>query len=78
MEIVLAYKRLMLTANFSNFTQYYSTAFGYYCVKMPEDMNNSNWLTGTCTCPSYFKQYICKHILLFYFMSSYAINSLVF
>jgi hypothetical protein len=62
-EVVLAYKRLMLTAKFSSFDQYYSTAFGYYCIKMPEDMNNSNWLTGTCTCPAYYKHYICKHIL---------------
>lgn len=26
-------------------------------------VNNDNWHQSTCTCPSYFKLYLCKHII---------------
>jgi hypothetical protein len=53
----------MASASFTDFKQFYSTAFGFYCITMPENLNNSNFLQGTCTCPAYYKHYICKHIL---------------
>ena len=30
---------------------------------MSDDMNNGNWINGSCTCPIYFKRYVCKHII---------------
>jgi hypothetical protein len=57
------YQDLMSIGNFGNFSQFCSTAFGYYLVTLPSDTNNGNWINGTCTCPTYFKKYICKHVL---------------
>jgi hypothetical protein len=62
-SIIEAYDKLMASASFTDFKQFYSTAFGFYCITMPENLNNSNFLQGTCTCPAYYKHYICKHIL---------------
>lgn len=62
-DVILAYIKLMSEAKFTNFNQFCSTAFGYYCIKMPGNMNDGNWINGTCTCPAYYKRYICKHIL---------------
>ena len=41
-SIIEAYNKLMSEANFSDFKQFFSTAFGYYCISMPENLNNGN------------------------------------
>ena len=35
-------------------------AFGMWKITMKKD---ENWKNGTCTCPVYYKQFICKHII---------------
>lgn len=34
-------------------------AFAYYTVEMP----SNNWRKGSCTCPSFYKMFICKHLV---------------
>ena len=41
-SIIEAYDKLMASASFTDFKQFYSTAFGFYCITMPENLNNSN------------------------------------
>lgn len=40
------------------FNEYKVNAFKGYCTVVPED-----WIKGTCTCPAYFKDNICKNIV---------------
>lgn len=41
--------------SFEDFSKY---AFGCYYVNEPDN----NWRSGTCTSPSFYKEYICKHL----------------
>lgn len=41
------------------FDEFKENAFKGYCTVVPEE----DWIKGTCTCPAFFKQYICKHIV---------------
>lgn len=34
-------------------------AFAFYSLEMP----SNNWRKGTCTCPSFYKKFICKHLV---------------
>lgn len=43
------------------FQQFKETAFTVWFVTLPKD--KSQWTKGTCNCPSFFKKYMCKHIV---------------
>ena len=45
----------------NTFDQYKRRAFNVWCVKMPKD--TSKWYASKCNCPSFFKKYICKHVV---------------
>ena len=30
---------------------------------MPDQLTDLNWKKGTCTCPTFYKKYLCKHII---------------
>ncbi|KAJ3641881.1 hypothetical protein Zmor_028351 [Zophobas morio] len=45
----------------NTFDQFKKRAFKIWIVTLPD--NKENWMNGRCTCPSFFKEYICKHII---------------
>jgi hypothetical protein len=49
------------TCRFNSFDTYKSVYFSIWCVCLPN--NAEEWRKGTCTCPSFLKNYICKHII---------------
>jgi uncharacterized Zn finger protein len=48
----------MTKCTLKSFESYINCAFVYY---WKISFDNSNWKLATCTCPSYYKKYICKH-----------------
>jgi predicted nucleic acid-binding Zn finger protein len=49
------------TCRFNLFDTYKSVYFKIWCVCLSD--NVTQWKQGTCTCPSFLKNYICKHII---------------
>ena len=45
-----------------NFDEFKEQYFSKWEVALP--INKERWAQGTCTCPTYFKLYMCKHFLL--------------
>ena len=46
---------------FNLFDTYKSVYFNIWCVCLSD--NPEQWRTATCTCPSFLKNYICKHVI---------------
>jgi hypothetical protein len=46
---------------FNLFDTYKSVYFKIWCLCLPN--NPEEWRTATCTCPSFLKNYICKHVI---------------
>jgi hypothetical protein len=53
----------MAECKWKTFEEFANCAFGYWKITVDKEANESNWKSSTCTCPIYFKQYICKHII---------------
>jgi hypothetical protein len=47
--------------NWRSFEQFKKRAFSVWIVELPKEA--TQWQEGRCTCPSFFKKYICKHII---------------
>ena len=62
-EIVRKYEKNMCECNWQTFESFRNCAFGIWRVTMPVPLTESNWKQGSCTCPAYFKKYLCKHIV---------------
>ena len=45
----------------TTFDQFKKRAFAVWCIILPND--NTKWSEGTCSCPTFFKQFICKHVV---------------
>jgi hypothetical protein len=45
---------------FNSFDSFKSVQFGIWCVCLP---NAEEWRKGTCTCSSFLKTYMCKHVI---------------
>lgn len=45
----------------NTFEQFKKRAFSVWIVDLPK--NGEKWLEGTCTCPVFMKEYICKHVV---------------
>ena len=45
----------------NTFDQFKKRAFSVWIVDLPK--NGEKWLEGTCTCPVFMKEYICKHVV---------------
>ncbi len=56
---VKSYKTAITNCTFTSFDDYVYTLRGIWCTTL----NNENYLKSTCTCPSFFNHYICKHII---------------
>ena len=41
--------------------QYKNKAFNVWCIKLPLD--KFKWLDGMCSCPEFFKKFMCKHVV---------------
>ena len=50
----------MNTCNWNSFAAFSDRAFDMGKIVMNKD---ENWKNGTCTCPKYYKQFICKHVI---------------
>ena len=59
LEVINQYELQMETCNWRNFDSFSDCAFGIWKIHLRKD--EINWKKGTCTCPVYFKQYMCKH-----------------
>jgi hypothetical protein len=44
-----------------SFDQYKTKAFNIWHVKLP--MDEAKWLDGQCNCPTFFKKFMCKHVV---------------
>jgi hypothetical protein len=44
-----------------SFDQFKDLHFGIWKLTLPN--NGSSWKKGTCHCPNFFKEYICKHVI---------------
>jgi hypothetical protein len=49
------------TCRFNSFDTYKSVYFNIWCVCLSN--NVEKWKEATCTCPSFLKNYICKHTI---------------
>lgn len=47
--------------NWDSFDDFKNRAFKLYLVKFPN--SEQNWMTGSCTCVMYLKQFVCKHLI---------------
>lgn len=45
----------------NTFDQFKKRAFKVYLVDLPKD--GAKWTEGTCTCPSFMKRFLCKHVM---------------
>ena len=66
----------MKDGSFGSFSQYVSTALGYWCISMPVD--SSDWPNAKCTCPAYLKNYVCKHNTEVSLLKKYASKAIPF
>ena len=56
---IKVYKAAYEKKQFKTFDEFYNICFSIWCTKL----NRDDFRKSTCTCPSYFKHYICKHII---------------
>ncbi len=47
--------------NGTSFDQLKNLQFGIWKLTLPN--NESEWKNGICNCPSFFKEFICKHVI---------------
>ena len=63
LEVIRKYDELMENCKWNNWAEFKNCAFGIWCVTMPDQLTDLNWKKGTCTCPTFYKKYLCKHII---------------
>jgi hypothetical protein len=56
---VKAYKRHVQKLDFASFDSYHDIVNGMRRTVL----NRAEYLKSTCTCPTYFREYVCKHII---------------
>ena len=57
-EIVKIFNEQMQAANWSSFDAFIDCSFGILKITCAID-----WLSGSCSCPSYMNEYACKHLI---------------
>ena len=57
------YQTSIDTLNFSSFDQYHAIMYSGWCTRFPVDVDATSWLQGSCTCPYYSKNNVCKHLV---------------
>ena len=62
-EVVRKYESLMNECSWNSFQAFRNCAFGIWRITMPTNLSPTNWKKGICTCPTFYKKYICKHII---------------
>ena len=45
----------------NTFDQFKKRAFKIYIIDVPKE--KEDWVNSLCTCPSFFKQFMCKHVI---------------
>lgn len=46
---------------FKHFDEYKKVFFSFWKVTLPN--NQTDWITGCCDCPDFYRKYICKHLI---------------
>lgn len=57
-QIVQEYETQMKTCAWRDFDCFVNCAFSVWKVKV----NRADWKKGSCTCPTFYKKYVCKHL----------------
>ena len=48
---------------FKDFDDYYSKTTAYWRAQLPNDCSDGKWKYGSCNCPAFMKNYLCKHLI---------------
>lgn len=46
---------------FKHFDEYKKGYFSFWKVTLPN--NQTDWITGCCDCPDFYRKYVCKHLI---------------
>ena len=46
---------------YNTFKQFRDRAFKVWVVEIPKQ--KENWIAGKCSCPKFFKSFMCKHLI---------------
>ena len=61
-DVIVAYQTQMESCDWVSFDEFVNCALGLW--KISHDPSEPNWiLSMSCTCPIFYKQYVCKHII---------------
>jgi hypothetical protein len=52
---------MVKSLKWNTFQQFKEKAFSVWFVTLPKE--KSQWMKGICNCPSFFKKYMCKHVV---------------
>jgi len=63
LEVIRKYDELIKNCKWNNWAEFKNCAFGIWRVTMPDQLTDLNWKKGLCTCPTFYKKYLCKHII---------------
>ena len=58
---VESYRATFRDGSWTSFSEFLSQAFGIWQVEMSTSADE--WKNATCSCPVFYKDYICKHII---------------
>ena len=58
-SITIAEIQKYKTKRWTSFDQFKDLQFGIWKITLSD--NATEWQNGVCNCPSFFKEYICKH-----------------
>ena len=57
------YVSSIASLSFASFEQYHAVTFSIWCTRFPINVDSTNWLNGRCSCPFFFKNNQCKHLI---------------
>jgi hypothetical protein len=57
------YEQLITNCLWKTFDEFRNCSFGIWRVTIQTTDVKSIWKKSSCTCPTFFKKYICKHII---------------
>ena len=57
------YETALRRLKFKDFEQYHAILFKTWRTSFPKPLDSSTALLGRCTCPKFFKDHMCKHVI---------------
>lgn len=46
-----------------SFEDFKKKSFSYFDITFPSPLTKQNWLEGKCDCGTFFKEFICEHVV---------------